>query len=120
MFVKQFGRLTIVLSLTMAITAAASQGQTAAVDEDRRQTAFALEQQGNNAEAETAWRAVLKDRPADSEVLAHLGFLEAKQEHYKDAVTFYRRALALNPAIPGLRLDLGLALFKGGDLKDAI
>ena len=117
---KQFGRLTIVLSLTMAITAAASQGQTAAVDEDRRQTAFALEQQGNNAEAETAWRAVLKDRPADSEVLAHLGFLEAKQEHYKDAVTFYRRALALNPAIPGLRLDLGLALFKGGDLKDAI
>jgi tetratricopeptide (TPR) repeat protein len=120
MFVKQFGRLTIVLSLTMAITAAASQGQTAAVDEDRRQTAFALEQQGNNAEAETAWRAVLKDHPADSEVLAHLGFLEAKQEHYKDAVTFYRRALALNPAIPGLRLDLGLALFKGGDLKDAI
>jgi len=120
MFVKQFGRLTIVLGLTLAIAAAASQGQTAAVSEDRRQTAFALEQQGNNAEAETAWRAVLKDRPADSEVLAHLGFLEAKQEHYKDAVTFYRRALALNPAIPGLRLDLGLALFKGGDLKDAI
>jgi len=120
MFVKQFGRLTIVLGLTLAIAAAASQGQTAAVSEDRRQTAFALEQQGNNAEAETAWRVVLKDHPADSEVLAHLGFLEAKQEHYKDAVTFYRRALALNPAIPGLRLDLGLALFKSGDLKDAI
>jgi tetratricopeptide (TPR) repeat protein len=87
---------------------------------DTRQTAFTLEQQGNNAEAETAWRAVLKDHPADSEAFAHLGFLEAKQEHYKDAVVFYRKALALNPAMAGLRLNLGLSQFKGGDLTDAI
>jgi tetratricopeptide (TPR) repeat protein len=32
----------------------------------------------------------------------------------------YRKALALNPAMPGLRLNLGLALFKGGELKEAI
>jgi tetratricopeptide (TPR) repeat protein len=112
-------RLTFVLGLTLAIPAARSRSQTAA-GEDTRQTAFALEQQGNNAEAETAWRAVLKDHPADSEAFAHLGFLEAKQEHYKDAVIFYRKALALNPAMPGLRLNLGLSQFKGGDLRDAI
>jgi tetratricopeptide (TPR) repeat protein len=97
----------------------AARSQTAA-GEDTRQKAFALEQHGNNAEAETAWRAVLKDHPADSEAFAHLGFLEAHQEHYKDAVMLYRKALALNPSMPGLRLNLGLALFKGGELKDAI
>jgi tetratricopeptide (TPR) repeat protein len=119
-FVGQIAKRTVFLGLTLAMAAASGQGQTSSERDDRRQAAYALEQQGNNAEAEIAWRAVLKDYPADAEVLAHLGFLEAKQEHYKDAVTFYRRALALNPAIPGLRLDLGLALFKGGDFKGAI
>jgi tetratricopeptide (TPR) repeat protein len=119
MFVKQFVRLTFVLGLTLATPATRSRSQTPAGD-DTRQTAFALEQQGNSAEAETAWRAVLKDHPADSEAFAHLGFLEAKQEHYKDAVIDYRKALALNPAMPGLRLNLGLALFKGGEFKEAI
>lgn len=117
MFVKQLVRLTFVLGLSLAMSAARSQ---TAAGEDTRQKAFALEQHGNNAEAETAWRAVLKDHPADSEAFAHLGFLEAHQEHYKDAVMLYRKALALNPSMPGLRLNLGLALFKGGELKDAI
>jgi len=120
MFVRQFAEITIFLGLTLAMAAAVSGGQAPAPAEDKRQTAIALEQQGNASAAETAWRAFLKDHPSDSEALAHLGFLDAKLENYKDAVTFYRRALALNPAIPGLRLDLGLALFKSGDLKDAI
>ena len=85
-----------------------------------RDTAFTLEQQGKVAEAETAWRAILKAQPADAEAYAHLGFLEARQEHYKQAIPLYRKALALNPAMPGLRLNLGLALFKGGELKEAI
>jgi tetratricopeptide (TPR) repeat protein len=46
--------------------------------------------------------------------------LEARQEHYKEAVPLYRKALAMNPATPGLRLNLGLALFKGGEMKQAI
>lgn len=120
MFVRQFAEITIFLGLTLAMAAAVSEGQAPAPAEDKRQTAIALEQQGNASAAETAWRAFLKDHPSDSEALAHLGFLDAKLENYKDAVTFYRKALALNPAIPGLRLDLGLALFKSGDLKDAI
>jgi tetratricopeptide (TPR) repeat protein len=117
MFVKQLVSLTFVLGLSLAMSPARSQ---TAAGEGTRQNAFALEQHGNNAEAETAWRAVLKNHPADSEAFAHLGLLEAHQEHYRDAVTFYRKALALNPAMPGLRLNLGLALFKGGELKGAV
>jgi tetratricopeptide (TPR) repeat protein len=49
-----------------------------------------------------------------------LGFLEARQERYTQAVPIYRKALALNPAMPGLPLNLGLALFKAGEMKEAI
>jgi tetratricopeptide (TPR) repeat protein len=62
----------------------------------------------------------LKSHPANAEAYAHLGLLEARQEHYAEAVPLYRKALALNPAMPGLRLDLGLSLFKSGALKEAI
>jgi tetratricopeptide (TPR) repeat protein len=119
MLVEQSARLTIVAGLALAMAPAGCLGQTAA-GEDRRRSAFALEQQGNISEAETAWRGVLKDHPSDSEAFAHLGLLEAHQEHYKDAVIDYRKALDLNPGMPGLRLNLGLALFKGGEFKETI
>jgi len=85
-----------------------------------RQTALALEQQGKNADAEEAWRAYMKAHPGNPEPYAHLGLLEARQERFTQAVAYYRKALAIKPDVPGLRLNLALALFKGGDLKAAI
>jgi tetratricopeptide (TPR) repeat protein len=118
--VERFAKLKIVSGLVLAMTAVGSLGQTLASADNQRQVAYALEQQGNNAGAETAWRAVLKTHPADAEAFAHLGLLEARQEHYKEAVPLYRKALALHPTMPGVRLDLGLSLFKSGALKDSI
>jgi tetratricopeptide (TPR) repeat protein len=86
----------------------------------QRETAIALEQAGKSAEAETAWRSVLKVQPTSAEACAHLGFLEGQQQRYAQAIPFYRKALALQPNMPGLRMNLGLALFKAGALKDAI
>jgi len=106
------------LLLGMAFATANAAGQTAAQSE--RQTAETLEQQRKNAEAEAVWRAVLKARPADAEAYAHLGLLEARQEHYTEATAAYRKALALNPAFPSLRFNLGLALFKSGEMKEAV
>jgi len=94
-------------------------GQTA-VTQDQRERALALERQGNNAEAEGAWRVYLKAHPSSPEPYAHLGLLEARQEHYKEAAPLYRKALELSPSFPGVRLNLGLALFKGGELKQSI
>jgi tetratricopeptide (TPR) repeat protein len=102
--------LTLALTLTLP----------SAAQPTPRDTAFSLEQQGKFPEAEAAWRTILTAHPADAEACAHLGFLAAHQEHYKQAIPLYRKALALQPAMPGLRMNLGLALFKGGDLKQAV
>ncbi len=104
----------------IVLAAAGCYGQTSRPADAQRQAAFSLEQQGKTAEAEAAWRAILAVHPKDAEACAHLGFLESHQEHYKDAVVFYRKAMALNPTMPGLRLNLGLSLFKAGELKASI
>ena len=106
--------------MLLAMAAAYCVGQTATAPDQQRQTALALEQQGNNVEAEAAWRAYLKAYPSSPEAYAHLGLLEARQEHYDQAVPLYRKALAMNSTIPGLRLNLGLALFKAGETKQAL
>jgi tetratricopeptide (TPR) repeat protein len=107
-----------VLALTLLLAAASALAQSPSPD--LRQSALALEQQGKLPESEQAWRAFLKTHPANPEPYAHLGLLEARQDHYKEAVPLYRKALALQPSMPGLRLNLGLALFKADDLKAAI
>jgi tetratricopeptide (TPR) repeat protein len=111
--------VTAALSSLLLVNAAGMFGQ-AVPPADPAQTAIALEQEGKTTEAETAWKAAMKLHPRNSDAYAHLGFLEARQEHYIEAVRYYRKALALNPAMPGLRMNLGLALFKAGQLKDAV
>jgi tetratricopeptide (TPR) repeat protein len=95
-------------------------GQAAGSPDQQRQAALAFEQQGENVEAQAAWQSYLKAHPSSSEAYAHLGLIQAHQENYKDAVPLYRKALALDSRVPGLRLNLGLALFKAGEMKDAL
>ncbi len=120
MRVKRFARQGFALGMTLAFLAVSCPGQTARTGQDLRQTAIVSEQKGDNTAAETAWRALLKVHPADAEAYAHLGLLAAREERYTEAVPLYRKALALNPKLPGVRLDLGLSEFKSGDLKAAI
>lgn len=120
MRVKLTATLKSILAMTLSAIVAHSSGQTLEDAHNDRGAAFALEQQGRNADAEVAWRSVLKTHPSDAEAYAHVGFLEARQEHYKESIPFYRKALALNPAMPSLRLNFGLALFKSGALKESI
>lgn len=99
---------------------AASWGQGSRPVDPQRQAAPALERENKFTEAEAAWRAYSKAHPADPEPYAQLGLLEARQEHYTEAIPLYRKALQMNPKVPGLRLNLGLALFKGGQPRAAI
>ena len=109
----------LILAMALTLAACDCQGQSAS-GSDQGAAAFALEQQGKDVEAEAAWREIVKRSPNDSEAYAHLGFLEARQQHYSQAILFYRKASALNPSMPGLQLNLGLALFKSGEMKGAI
>jgi tetratricopeptide (TPR) repeat protein len=111
--------LALILICVFANPVSYAVGQSAS-PADQRHKAIALEQQGRNSEAEAAWQAVAATAPNSAEAYAHLGFLEAKQEHYGQAIPHYRKAFSLDPAMPGLKLNLGLALFKAGELKDAV
>ncbi len=94
-----------------------------AQEQDRtqlRSNAMAFEQRGLNAEAEQIWSAIAKADPGDAEAFAHLGLLEARQEHFESAIDDYRRAIAINPDLPGLQMNLGLTLFKVAQFPEAI
>ena len=107
-------------SWLMTVLAVNCVSQQPAPVESQRQSAFAFEQEGKVSEAEAAWKSLLNTRPNDAEAYAHLGLLEARQEHYEEAIALDRKALSLNPSFPNLRLNLGLSLFKAGNLQSAI
>jgi len=103
-----------------AILAVNCPGQQLPSRSNQMQAALQFEQQGKIADAEAAWEAVLKARNDDFEAYAHLGILESRQEHYKKAIAYYRKALQLRPNVPAVEVNLGLSLFKSGDLRGAI
>lgn len=108
------------IGISLLLYAPMCRAQSSAAPADARQAALAFEQQGRNTEAEAAWRSYLGAHPSNSEAYAHLGLLEARQEHYSEAIALYRKALALHSTLPGLRLNLGLAYFKAGNMKEAL
>jgi tetratricopeptide (TPR) repeat protein len=79
-----------------------------------------LDRHENGTESEASLIASSKAHPTDPVPLARLGLLEARQGHLPQAIVFYRKAMTLKPSMPGLRLNLGLALFKDGEYKEAI
>ncbi len=95
-------------------------GQSTASAADHKQNAMQLQESGRYAEAADEWRIYLKTHPESAEANADLGLVEARQEHYKEAIPFYRKALLLDPRMSGMRLNLGLAYFKTGAMKEAI
>ncbi len=76
--------------------------------------ARALEQQGKLAEAAQVWRSITQRNPSSAAAFASLGVVLSRQRQYRDAAAAYRKALALNPRLPGIALNLGLAEFKQG------
>lgn len=102
------------------VFAANCPGQQASRRANQVQSALTFEQEGRFAEAEAAWKSLLIQQPNDSEAYAHLGLLEARQEHYREAIANYRKALSIKPDMPAVQLDLGLSLYKSGDLRGAI
>lgn len=101
---------TAVLSLALAVCAAAQSPQ----------QAQALEAKGDLAGAEKVWRTITKSHPGDYRYWTSLGIVLAREQKLPDAIAAYRKALLLHPDATVTRLDLGLAYFKSGNLKLAV
>lgn len=116
---NSFAPTGILIALLLATGASQGLGQSGGASSQLRDTALALEREGKAAEAEADWKTILETSPQNPEACAQIGFLESQQQHYAEAVRYYRKAVAIDPSTPSLRMDLGLALFKAGELKDA-
>jgi tetratricopeptide (TPR) repeat protein len=108
------------IGLTLLLGAAGCYSQGTNATSDHRAAAIQLEQQGQFVQSVSEWHKFMNAHPESAEAYAHLGLLDARQEHYKEAVPLYRKALALEPRMPGLRMNLGLSLFKSGAMQEAI
>jgi tetratricopeptide (TPR) repeat protein len=106
--------LLIVAIAVVVVTASAAIAQSSGPDAAQR-----AEREGKFAEAAEIWRVVAKANPRDSIAFASLGLDLARQQKYAEAVTAYRKAAALDPKLPGLQLNLGLAEFKQGHFNAA-
>ena len=106
-------------SCVLAVVGAALVEGAASQAVEERQ-ALQLERTGRLAEAESAWKVLSAAHPRDAMPPAHIGLLEAQQQRYAAAVTYYRRAIGLDPHLPEVVLDLGLAYFKLGENAKAI
>jgi tetratricopeptide (TPR) repeat protein len=79
-----------------------------------------FEQQGKYAEAAEVWRYLTTQNPRDAAAFASLGVDLSRLAKYSEAAVAYRTALALDPSLPGIPLNLGLAEFKQGHFPAAI
>jgi len=112
-------RQTLVAAVLGLACAHVGVSQSARSYAGQRDAAIGLQQQGQLVQAAAAWQDILKTHPADADAYANLGVIESQQEHYVEAVRYYHKAVAISPSMPGLRMNLGLALFKAGEMKDA-
>jgi tetratricopeptide (TPR) repeat protein len=84
------------------------------------QQALEYERQGAYPEAEKIWEQITIEDPHDSDAWAHLGLVRALEGKNSDAIVAYHEAIQLHSHLPGLQIDLALALFKQQRFKDAV
>jgi tetratricopeptide (TPR) repeat protein len=72
------------------------------------------------AQAEKHWLSVVQREPNNAAAFATLGVVFSQEQKYDQAIRAYKKALALDPKLPGLQLNLGLAHFKRGNFPAAI
>ena len=81
---------------------------------------IAAERAGNAAEAETRYRAALREAPGLAVAHDALGLLYARQERLEEAYACFHAALAADPASADTRYRLALAASLTGRLPEAI
>ncbi|MET0274161.1 MAG: tetratricopeptide repeat-containing glycosyltransferase family protein [Phenylobacterium sp.] len=81
---------------------------------------LALHQQGRAAEAEAAYREVLRRYPNNFDARHLLGLLAHHTGRHAEAVELISAAIAANPKVAGMYVNRGLALGELGRLDEAV
>src|ERR1019366_5538881 len=105
-----------IVALLIAAGAACAQSSS---PEQLFRDAVAAQQHGGDALAVRKYQELLKRYPDNVEVRANLGAALAKLERYDEAIEQYRAVLAKKDNA-GLRLNLALAYYKKGALREAV
>ena len=117
-----FARLALLTALAVAGERPA--GGAEASDPQALQAMFAdavrKHQAGDLKGAAEAYRAFLEQQPRNVEAHSNLGALLSAQGSYEEAIHQYRQALAVDAGRTAVRLNLGVALQKAGNLADAV
>ena len=107
------------LGVGISLLASLCQAATVPTAQELVAKARAAQQQGDFRTAENYFRLALQSQPRSVELWNGLGVALNRQELYDQAADAFGKALALEPSIDGIRLNLGIALFRGGKLSEA-
>ena len=86
---------------------------------DYMNEALALERQGDYEGALTSYRLALRGAPTDVRLLQNIAILYSKTSQPEEAIRYYRKALEIDPALPGAHYGLAYLLLKRGVLPEA-
>ncbi|MDB5601268.1 MAG: repeat-containing protein [Xanthobacteraceae bacterium] len=98
----------------------AKQRPTPAAIQEALQQAHGLHEQGRLAEAETAYRHLLKLHSTHVDALHGLGLLHYRQQRYDEALVLYDRLRVMLPRHPAILCDRGNALMRLSRTSDAL
>jgi 4-amino-4-deoxy-L-arabinose transferase-like glycosyltransferase len=80
----------------------------------------ALAQVGDVGAGQKLFAAAVAVHPDSAEANLNLALSLAVQERFKEAIPYYRQALRIAPAMPGLHFNLAVALERTGDAAAAL
>lgn len=75
---------------------------------------------GPNPDEVAAMESLAARQPGDVAVRVELGNLYMDAERWDEAIRWYREALVLDPALPGVATDLGACLVSAGRPQEAL
>jgi predicted O-linked N-acetylglucosamine transferase (SPINDLY family) len=84
------------------------------------QTAFALHQRGQLAQAQELYEDVLRSEPGNFDALHHLGLVFCQKQQFQRGLKFFDRALKSNPGSADCHSNRGNALRDLGRLDEAV
>ena len=118
--VRRVAALLVLTAVVLALHPLRAQEPPAADVLKLFERAVAAQQAGDLARAETHYLEFLERQPRNFEALVNLGVVYATMGRFDDAITSYKKALAISYLSTPVRLNLAIAYYKAGRCAEAV